>query len=197
MNLVDRVKSILLDPKNAWPRIAAEPATVQSIYTGWVMILAAIGPIIILLRSLVLSTGMMFGPSLALRAAVAGYVNSLVGVALLALIVDVLAPSFGGSKDYLRSLKLVAYSFTPLWVAQIALIVPFLGLLVVLVALIYGFYLFFIGAPLLARASEAKAVPYTIVVVLCAIVVAVIIQRIMFAVMGFGTVMNGGAGLVS
>src|SRR4051794_4573040 len=160
MNLVDRVKSILLDPKNAWPRIAAEPATVQSIYTGWVMILAAIGPIIILLRSLVLSTGMMFGPSLALRAAVAGYVNSLVGVALLALIVDVLAPSFGGSKDYLRSLKLVAYSFTPLWVAQIALIVPFLGLLVVLVALIYGFYLFFIGAPLLARSSEAKAVPY-------------------------------------
>ena len=45
MNLVDRIKGILVEPRNEWPKIAAEPATVQSLYTGWIMILAAIGPI--------------------------------------------------------------------------------------------------------------------------------------------------------
>ena len=44
MNLVDRVKGILVEPRNEWVKIAAEPATVQSLYTGWIMILAAIGP---------------------------------------------------------------------------------------------------------------------------------------------------------
>ena len=36
---------------------------------------------------------------------------------LLALIVDVLAPTFGGTKDFVASLKLVAYSYTAAWVA--------------------------------------------------------------------------------
>ena len=48
MALLDRLKGILLDPKNEWPKIAAEAATTQSIYTGWVMIFAAIGPLAML-----------------------------------------------------------------------------------------------------------------------------------------------------
>ena len=49
MNLVERIKGIVMDPRNEWVKIAAEPATVQSLYTGWIMILAAIGPIAMLL----------------------------------------------------------------------------------------------------------------------------------------------------
>ena len=181
MNLVQRVQAIVLEPRSEWPRVATEPATVQSIYTNWVMILAAIGPLTLVLLSMTFG-GLGFG----LRAAVAAYVNSLIAVALLAAVVDVLAPSFGGSKDFMRSLKLVAYSFTPVWVAQIALIVPVLGWLIVLAGAIYGFYLFFLGAPLLGRCSVDRAIPFTIVAILCAVVLGVIVQRILFAVMGFG-----------
>jgi hypothetical protein len=191
MNLVQRAQGILLAPRTEWPTIATEPATVQSIYTNWVMILAAIGPVVIILAS-----ALFGGSAFALRAALAAYVNSLVAVALLALIVDTLAPSFGGTKDYVRSLKLVAYSFASVWIAQIALIVPVLGWLVVLVAMLYGFYLFFLGAPLLGRCSVDKAVPFTIVVILCAVVVGIIIQRIIFAVVGFGVAAPGGVGFV-
>ena len=42
MALIDRVQSILLKPKQTWPVIAAEGGDVASIYTGYVMILAAI-----------------------------------------------------------------------------------------------------------------------------------------------------------
>src|SRR3954469_1333440 len=48
MNLVDRIKGIVVEPRNEWPKIAAEPATVQSLYTGWIMILAAVAPIAVL-----------------------------------------------------------------------------------------------------------------------------------------------------
>jgi len=181
MNLVQRVQAIVLEPRSEWPRVATEPATVQSIYTNWVMILAAIGPLTLVLLSMTFG-GLGFG----LRAAVAAYVNSLIAVALLAAVVDVLAPSFGGSKDFMRSLKLVAYSFTPVWVAQVALIVPALGWVLILVAMLYGFYLFFLGAPLLGRCSVDRAIPFTIVAILCAVVLGVIVQRILFAVMGFG-----------
>ena len=196
MNVVDRIKGILLDPRAEWPRIATEPATVQSLYTGWIMLLAAIGPLMILLSTTLFTSALGFGFGFGVRAAIAAYINALIGVAVLAMIVDVLAPSFGGAKDYVRSLKLVAYSFTSVWVAQIALIVPVLGWLIVLAGAIYGFYLFFLGAPLLGRCSVEKAVPYTIVVVLCAIVLSIIIQRILFALIGLGTAMPGSVGLL-
>ena len=42
MALIERVQSILLKPKQTWPVIAAEGGDAASIYTGYVMILAAI-----------------------------------------------------------------------------------------------------------------------------------------------------------
>ena len=40
--LIERIRSILTSPKTEWPVIAAEPATVGGLYTGYIMLLAAI-----------------------------------------------------------------------------------------------------------------------------------------------------------
>ena len=175
MNLIERVKNILLQPKEEWPKIAAESATPQSLYLGYIMILAAIGPVVILILS-------GFVAEFGIRVAILGYINSLVAVAVLALIVDFLATNFGGIKDYVTALKLTAYSFTAAWVAQIALLIPFLGRVVVLVAGIYGFYLFFLGAPVLKKCSADRAVAFTIVVLLCAVVLMYLLILIVFNV---------------
>ena len=45
MALVDRVKNILLTPKTEWQVIDAEPTTVADLYKGYIIPLAAIGPI--------------------------------------------------------------------------------------------------------------------------------------------------------
>ena len=58
----------------------------------------------------------------------------------------------------------------PAWLALAALIM--LGYLLTLIATIYSFYTFVLGAPLLGKSAAAKAVPFTLVVVLCAIVLA-------------------------
>lgn len=186
MNLFERVKNILLSPKEEWLKIAAETATVQSLYVGYIVILAAIGPVVMLVAFGALGFG--FGASTAVFA----YIHSLIGVAILALIVDVLAPSFGGTKDYVAALKLVAYSFTAAWIAQIALLLPVLGLLVLLVGLIYGFYLFFLGVPVLKKSTVDKAVPFTIVVVISAIVLMYLLGMIARS-LGFGFGMSAGS----
>ncbi len=45
MSLVARAKNILLQPKTEWPVIAGEQATTGSLYTGYIIPLAAIGPV--------------------------------------------------------------------------------------------------------------------------------------------------------
>src|SRR5664279_232359 len=100
MNLVDRVKGILLSPKEEWPKISAESATTQSLYTGYIMILAAIGPVAMLIGSRV------YG----ITGAIVSYILSLIMLYVVTFIVDALAPTFGGEKNMIQSLKLVAYS---------------------------------------------------------------------------------------
>ena len=162
MNLGDRLKGILLEPRDEWVKIAAEPATVQSLYTGWIMILAAIGPIALLVSVH------------SLQIAIAQYVLSLIITFVLALIVDALAPSFGGRKDFVASLKLTAYGYSVAWLAGIFNLLGILGGVFTLIATIYAIYTFFLGAPVLNKSSADKALPFTIVVVLCGIVLGLL-----------------------
>ena len=90
MNLVDRIKGILVEPRSEWVKIAAEPATAQSLYTGWIMILAAMGPIALLLAMH------------SIQFAVAQYVLSLITTFVLAVIVDALAPTSAGRRTSSR-----------------------------------------------------------------------------------------------
>ena len=114
MNLIQRVQDILLKPKETWPTIAQEPATVASIYQTCLIYLAAIPAIAAFIGlSLIGVGGFGFGfrvPILTgLVHMVVGYVLSLVMVFVLALIVDALAPTFGGTKNQIAALKVVAY----------------------------------------------------------------------------------------
>ena len=45
MNLVDRTKSILLSPQQEWQAIDEEETSIGGLVTGYVVPLAAIGPV--------------------------------------------------------------------------------------------------------------------------------------------------------
>lgn len=176
MGLVDRVKNILLTPKTEWPAIAAETATVQSLYVGYIMILAAIGPIAMALRISIFS----------ITYAIVTYIVSLAVTYFLAWIVDALAPTFGGEKNLIQSLKLTAYSYTAAWVAGIFHLLPVLGGVIGLLAVIYSFYTFYLGVSVMKKCPQEKAAGYTIVVVLCGIVLGVLLSSVLMAMMGGG-----------
>jgi hypothetical protein len=176
-SLVERVKNILLTPKTEWPRIDAEPATIGGIYTSYVVILAAIGPICALIgQQLIGIMGIKPTLTYSLATAVCSYLLALVAVYVSALIINALAPNFGGTKDMVKAFKVAAYSSTAVWVAGVFNIIPLLGLLI-LAALIYGLYLLYLGLPLLMRVAQDKATVYFVVVI--------IVQILLYFVIGY------------
>lgn len=187
--LVERVKAILLSPRTEWPVIAGEATTAQDIYVRYVAPLVAIGVVASFIGSVLIGIPLpmlgtvRLGIGAALTAAILHFVLTFVALFVVALIVDALAPTFGGQKDALRALKVTAYSFTPSWVAAILTILPALGFLAGLIGL-YGLYLMYLGLPVLMRTPADKALGYTVVVVLCAIVVSIIVSVITGLVTG-------------
>jgi Yip1 domain len=183
MSLMARAKNILLQPKTEWPVIAGEQATTGSLYTGYIIPLAAIGPIASIIGWSVFGFSVPFVGSIrypigiSVRNGVVIYALSLVGVFVLALIIDALAPTFGGQKNQIQALKTSAYSYTAAWVAGIFNLIPSIALLGLLAAL-YSCYLLFLGLPVLMKAPEDKAVGYTAVVIIVAIVLYFVIGAV-------------------
>lgn len=179
MGLVDRVKNILLKPSQEWEVIDAEPATVASLYTGYIIPLAAIGPICTAIGSSVFGLRLPFVGTWrtpigsALTGAVVSYVLTLIGVYVLALIIDNLAPTFSGTKNMVQAVKVAAYSYTAAWVVGIFSLLPALGVLRILG--LYSLYLLYLGLPVLMKSPKEKAFGYTAVVIIVGIVLGIVI----------------------
>lgn len=179
--LLERAKDIIMQPRAEWAVIDAEPATVGSIFTSYVLILAAIGPIAMLIGHQVFGIG-AFGfnwkPPIgfSLAQAVMMYLGSVVGIYVLALIIDALAPTFNGTKNNLNAFKVAAYSWTAAWLAGIFYIIPALAILAIVG--LYSLYLLYTGLPRLMRVSEDKAIGYTAVAIVIAIILWIVVGYI-------------------
>jgi hypothetical protein len=194
-SLVDRVKNIITSPSTEWARIDAEPATVAGLFTGYAMILAAIGPVATVIGLALVGFPLPY----AIANAVIGYIVSLATVFIVSLIIDALAPSFGGTKNQVQATKVAVYSATPVWLLGILSIIPqLLPLMIVLglVALAYGIYLMYLGLPRLMRVSADKAVGYVVVVAVLWLVVSwvllAVVAGVILSSIGFG-IMSGAA----
>ncbi len=163
-SLVQRVKAILMQPRAEWPVIEAEASSITSLYKSYILPLAAIGPVAGFIHAVVFGNsffGITHRPSFmsALSTAVVSYIFTLIGVFLMALVIDFLAPRFGGTANRNNAFKLAAYSATAAWVAGVFQLIPGLGMLAILG--LYGLYLLFVGIPVMMKAPEDKALIYT------------------------------------
>lgn len=180
--MIERVKNLLLKPAEEWSRIDPEPTTIGDLYKSWVLPLAAIPAVAGLIGSLAFgysAFGITYRPSIgaALSTAVVQYVLALVSIVVVALIIDFLAPQFSATPNRVQAFKVAAYSATAGWVAGVFNLLPALGILAVIGAL-YGLYLLYLGLPRLMKAPADKAVSYTVVVVLAAVLVFIVIGAI-------------------
>lgn len=193
--LVARVKGILLQPKSEWLKIDGEFATTKSLFTRYAMILAAIGPVCSLLGGQLMPImGVKLSIVGAIVVALVSYGMSLLGVFLLGLIINALAPNFGGTANKVQAMKLAVYSWTAAWLAGVFGLIPMLGILAILG--LYSFYLLFVGLPILMKAPEDKKVGYFIVTVIAGVVMYFIISAIVGAIsMSFVAASVGMAGL--
>jgi Yip1 domain len=199
MGLVERAKNICLNPKNEWTVIAGETTATGALITGYVLPLVAVSAIAGLIGGSLVGHSVPFlgtyrvpivsGISLAIFR----LVMAVVGVFILSFVINALAPTFGGTKSPPQALKVAAYSYTPAWVAGVFTVLPMLGLLALLGAL-YGLYLLYLGLPRLMKCPEDKAIGYTAVVVLCAIVISLVVGAVGGLIAGGGLMAGGGSG---
>jgi len=190
MNIVQRVKDIILKPTDTWAEIKTEQTTIRELFTSYAMILAAIPPIASFIGMSLLGYSFFtvtYRLSLGwgISHAVVSYVLSLVGIYVVALIIDALAPNFGSQKNQVNAMKVAVFSWTPSWIAGILMIIPALGPIAMLLSL-YSLYLFYLGLPILMETPKDKAMGYCIVTIVVSIVVFILIGVISSSLFGFG-----------
>jgi hypothetical protein len=187
--IIDRIKNILTTPKTEWPVIAAEPATVNGLYTGYIAILAALPAIASFIKGSLIGHS-LFGVTvrspvgMGIVGMILQYLLALVLVYVMALIINALAPTFGGKKDMVQALKTITYAWTASWIAGIAVILPWIGVLILIVGLVYAIYLFYLGLPSTMKCPADKAGGYTAVSIVITVVLGWIFALIVGSVVG-------------
>ncbi|MDQ3683377.1 MAG: YIP1 family protein [Bacteroidota bacterium] len=191
MNLIDRVKNIITKPNTEWDVIDAEQTDANKIITGYVLPLAGAAALAAFIGYAFIGvnyfgfrvTGVNWGLYYALNV----LISAILSVFICSFIVDALAPSFGSEKNYIKSLKLVAYSFTPAWIGGLLAIFPPIAIVGALLG-IYGLYLMYIGIPKLKKTPADKHVGYFVVILIVTILVYMVIgwilTRILMSVFG-------------
>lgn len=198
MNLVERVKNILITPKTEWDVINGETETPISLLPKYVIIMALIPAIAAFIGYGLIGvsyfgikvSGMNWGLSMAIQM----FVQSILSYFICTYVIDALAPTFKSEKNLGKSAQLVAYATTASAVAGIFYILPALSFLLILG--LYGIYLFYIGLPKLKKTPQDQVVVYMIVsalvIIVVGIVLGIILQKIMWAIFGNPYPLGGG-----
>jgi hypothetical protein len=191
MNVMLRAKSILIGPRVTWEQIERETDDPAYILMRYVAPLAIIPSLfgfigacwigVVTANGATLRTPLVDG----LFGAIFGYVAACATVPVLALVIYVLVPLFGGQRGFNRAFKLAAYSLTPVWLTGIFLLLPGLHFLVLLS--FYGLYILWLGALRLVKVPGEMALTFAIAIAACAgafVFAAATAQHVIFGTPG-------------
>ena len=193
MNIIERVKNILITPKTEWEVIDSEAATPQSLLMSYVLPLAVVSAVGNVLQ------GFLFAGALSLNyflvMALIAFIGTVLTYYVSIYIIDALSTSFASEKDINKTAQLVAYSRTPGYVAGLLVFIPVLGPILAIVAWIYSIYIMYLGLGPLKKTPEDKKVVYLIVsfilIFIVAMVIGAILGVVLFSALGVGIASTG------
>jgi hypothetical protein len=183
--------SIIVRPFSTWRAIAAEPISNARLAFGYVLPLALIGPVATFLARRFVGARdgyVVYRESTngALGQAAFSLVLALIGLILVALLVDILAPLFGAGRSFGKALRVTAFAYTPVWIAAITVLVPRIGNLQVgglqLLALAYEIVLLHAGLAAVMGVSPKKAGALAVCAVAGTVLIAVAFGELFAAV---------------
>jgi len=187
--IAQRAKEVLLKPRDTFGVIKTETGTSREVIINYLAPLAVIPAVasIIGMSAVGIRISVMGTFRIPLinsfSSAVLQYILTLIGIYILGIIINALAPSFSGKKNEIQALKVAVFSATPSLVVGILYILPVLGILVVIAGL-YGFYLLYLAIPIMMECPPEKALGYTIVVIIINIVISLIIGALVSFIPG-------------
>jgi hypothetical protein len=190
MNLIERVKNILITPQKEWDVINGEQPNTEAIITNYVLPLAGAAAVAAFIGYAFIDIDVVFlkvkgingGLYQGITEGITVLVAALLSVFICAFVIDMLAPTFDSEKNMGRSVQLVAYSWTPAWIGGLLAILPSLSIVGSLAGL-YGLYLLYVGLPKLKKTPQDKYVGYFVMSLLVMIVVFIVIGLIIGAIL--------------
>ncbi len=182
---LQRIRNILVEPRREWPLIASEQGGVRRVLL-YVAILALIPAVCGYIGAahigIPVSAG-WFREELppAIIKAVISYLFSFAIVYLTALAAAAIAPFFGAQRNFTNALKLTAYSYTPVWLIGIVLLIP--GLRFLLLLGLYALRLLWTGLPPLMGPARSRVIHYAIAIAVIAFAIVFALAIIQAAIM--------------
>jgi hypothetical protein len=177
MDIVARAKGLMMNPLAEWQIIAAEPTATADLFKSYVVPLAGLAAVGGLIGAALIGPGER-GLGGVIGSAITGYLLSLVGIFVLAKIVEMLAPRFGGPADPTAAMKLAAYAPTASWIGGACMILPWIGWLPALAGGLYSLFLFYVGTPIVMRIPRERVMGFALSVVLVAVLVNILIGAV-------------------
>jgi hypothetical protein len=193
MKTIFRAVAILIDPLAAWPRAAKEPADWLDLLTRYVALVALIPALAgfigaCIIGVIVPGTGVVRASLFdGIFGAIFFYLENFVLVLLLGVLIHFAAPLFGGRKGFAPALALAAYSYTPVWLAGVFLLLPGLRFLTLLG--LYGVYLLLVGLPPMTHTPPERSRGFAALIIAAALILT------LFAGWAQHRVFGGAAGL--
>lgn len=187
-NIVQRVINIITKPKDEWQVIATEQPNAMKLIGGYALILALIPALSAFIKYGIIGMSFMGYTTRSIATGVqTGLIqllSAVIGVYLLAWVIDLLAPSFDSQKNFGRSLQLAVYASTPQWIAGILLLLSTsLSVLIMLIGL-YAIYLLAVGMPILKGTPKEKVVGYVVLTIVAMIVISLLVALVLGAILG-------------
>lgn len=186
MEIINRIKSILVSPKTEWQTIEAENAPHAKVFTTYVVPLALIPAIAAFIGYGMIGYSVLghhvSSVSWGFRQAVVQYAAMLGGTYITAIVINALAENFGAKKDFDRAFSLVAYAYTPMFVGGVFYLLPSLSWLASLAGL-YGLYLLYIGLQPMMKAPADKQISYFVVSLIVTIAVSAVLSFVLAAIL--------------
>jgi hypothetical protein len=170
--------AILIDPARAWPRVAKEPVDWVYLITRYVVLLALIPALCGFIGACII--GVIVPGTGVVRASLFDgafggiffYLENFVIVLVLGLLLYLAAPWFGGRRDFAAAVTLTVYSYTPVWLTGIFLLLP--GLHFLMLTGVYGAYVLFVGLPAMMQAPPPRSRVFAVLVVACALILTLL-----------------------
>ncbi len=187
-NLVQRVINIITKPKEEWLVIEAEQPNAMRMIGGYALILALIPAVSVLIKYSIIGysekgyTIRSFG--FGIQNGLVQLLTAVIGVYLMAWVIDQLGPSFDSEKNFGRSLQLAVYSLTPQWLAGILLLFSAKLSTLVLVIGLYAIYILAVGIPVLKKTPKEKVVGYVALTIISMIVIWLVLHLVLAAILG-------------
>ncbi|MBX2879380.1 MAG: YIP1 family protein [Granulosicoccus sp.] len=157
--LLRHIRGLLSDPGTEWESIRQENSSVANLYTGYILIVAAIAPVCALIGTTTFGWKIGIGDAVrltfpsAIQMAVAFYLAMLVATFCIGKTIHWMAQTYGAEQPLSLCVALAAYTATPLFLIGFIQLIPtlWLNFIVGLPALAFTVFLLYTGVPIVMQ----------------------------------------------